>query len=141
MPSYVVSAAVGDSQPQVHPLIQQIQQLSQQQQHLNQQQQKIESQFQQQIQLLTRRLEEILKQTATHISTLETRLQSLESGQPDRVVLFELKEKVDGLQEKCEEKNESKTRRKMCLQPSLPVTVPEKTKHYHAPTQCQGAAL
>ena len=149
MPSYVVSAA-GEPIQQ----IQQIQQLNNQIQQLNQNQQAMESQLNQvqqlapQIHQLTLRFEQMIVDTGSIISTMQSRLASLETGQPDRVVLFELKERVAQFEgekerEKEKEKNgESRVRRKIRLSPSLPTTIstiPEQERGYHAPTVSSAA--
>ena len=129
MPSYVVAAAGDGSQQLNH----QIQQLVQNHKVLEEQLQQMSHQLPQ----LASRFEHMIVDTGSVIATLQSRLASLEAGQPDRVILFELKERltqVEGEKEKEKEKNESKIRRKIRLAPSLPTTIPEQEKGYHAPT-------
>ena len=133
MPSYVVSAAGeshGSQQQQLN------QQMASQIQQLVQNHKVLEEQIQQlnhQIPQLAERFQQMIVDTGSVISTLQTRLASLEAGAADRVILFELKERVAQFEGE-REKNESKTRRKIRLVPPLPTTIPEQERGYHAPT-------
>ena len=87
-------------------------------------------------------MNQMLKQTAQVLTSLEDRITNLEK-KDDRVVLFEVRERLQKIEEK--EKNgvdDSRTRKRMQrLQPSLPTTVPEQDRHYHQQTVASGAAL
>ena len=131
MPSYVVAAAGESNSQQIHQLNQQIQQLVQNHKVLEDQLQQLNHQIPQ----LAERFQQMIVDTGSVISTLQNRLASLEAGAADRVVLFELKERVAQFEgEKEKEKNESRTRRKIRLTPSLPTTIPEQERGYHAAT-------
>ena len=109
MPSYVVAAA-GDQgssrqDQQIQQLNNQIQQITSQIQQLNQRQQASESQWGQ----IQQRFEQMIVDVGATVSTLQTRLAGLEAGQPDRVVLFELKERVALFEGKEKEKLKKKT--------------------------------
>ena len=95
----MVSAVGGGKTQQIH----QIQQIHNQIQQLSQSQQIMKGQLQQlahQIPQLAQRFEQMIVDTGSVISTMQSRLASLEAGQPDRVVLFELKERVAQFEEK-----------------------------------------